>query len=139
MEIIVCMIVNAAAVIRVATRKYYIHTTPPPHPIAVLYNNTSLVNCNKPIFNQHVSNVIHVYIKLCVHTKNHYVVINPFSLNLKLLSSVMDHVTVLFVGIYIFEYVNFNNIGIVIVIIVLSVLYDYEHLHVAWCYCTVRS
>ena len=72
-----------------------------------------------------------------------YVVINPFSLNLKLLSPVMDHVTVLFVGIYIyiyiFEYVNFNNIVIVIVIIVLSVLYDYEHLHVAWCYWTVRS
>ena len=52
-----------------------------------------------------------------------YVVINPFSCNLKLLSPVMDHVTVLFVGIYIFEYVNFNNIVIVIVISVISYIW----------------
>ena len=132
MEIIVCMIVKAAAVTRVATGKYYIHTTP--STLSPFYITTQAWSIAINQYSISMFQMRFMSISSCV-------VINPFSLNLKLLSPVMDHVTVLFVGIYIyiFEYVNFNNIVIVIVIIVLSVLYDYEHLHVAWCYWTVRS
>ena len=105
MEIIVCMIVNAAAVIRVATGKYYIHTTPPPSTPSPFYITTqawsiAIIQYSISMFQMRFMSI------------SSYVVINPFSLNLKLLSPVMDHVTVLFVGIY--------NIVIVIVISVIS-------------------
>ena len=128
MEIIVCMIVNANC-----NRKIlYTYNPPPPSTPSPFYITTQAWSI--AIIQYSISMFLMRFMSILS-----YVVINPFSLNLKLLSPVMDHVTVLFVGIYIFEYVNFNNIVIVIVIIVLSVLYDYEHLHVAWCYCTVRS
>ena len=113
MEIIVCMIVNAAAVIELQQENIIYIQPPPPSTPLPFYITTqawsiAIIQYSISMFQMRFMSILS------------YVVINPFSLNLKLLSPVMDHVTVLFVGIYIFEYVNFNNIVIVIVISVIS-------------------